>query len=82
MNFCYRISIIAFYNIEHLLLAQLPTLVAVGINAGIGTEMAGENTDIGGFDMKIAVEIGLIAVAAFAYVVSQGSEEGERTIFE
>src|SRR4051794_5105734 len=70
------LAVIAFYDVQHLLHAQLPTLVAMRIQTGIGTKMTGEYAHIGGLDMEIAVEIRLIAMLALPYMIGKGAEKG------
>src|SRR5947209_5090027 len=82
MDFRDGFAVVFFYDVEHLLLGQLPAFVAVGIDAGIGAEIAGEDADVGGLDMKIAIEIGLVAVFAFADIIGEGSQEGKAAFFK
>jgi hypothetical protein len=75
-------AVVFLYDVQHLLLGQLPAFVAVGIDPGIGAEIAGEDTDVGGLDMEIAIEIGLVAVFAFADIIGEGAQEGKAAFFE
>src|ERR1044071_7395114 len=47
MYFCYRLAIIAFYNVQHLVHSQFPAFIAMSVEAAIGTEVAGEYAYIG-----------------------------------
>src|SRR5258708_35580289 len=82
MYFRHRLAVIALHDIQHLFLAELPALIPVGIQAGIGAELAGENTKIGGVYIENTVEISLVPVQFFADVVCQGAPIGERSLLQ
>src|ERR1700754_2482333 len=82
MDLCNGLTVVFLYDVQHLLLGQLPAFVTVGIYPGIGAEIAGEDTDIGWLDMKIAIKIGLVPVFAFADVIGERSETRKAGFFE
>src|SRR5258708_760785 len=82
MYFRHRLAVIALHDIQHLFLAELPALIPVGIQAGIGAELAGEHTKICGVHIEIKVEIGLVPLQFLADVVRQGAQIGERSLLK
>jgi hypothetical protein len=75
-------AIVTLYDIQHLLLGQFPAFVTMGVNPGIRAEITGEDTNIGGFDMEIAVEIRLVAVFPFPHMIGERSQQGKAALFE
>ncbi len=71
MHFGYRLAVITFYKFQHFINAQFPAFFPVGIQAAVGTKFATEHTYVGRFNMKIAVEIGFIAMQMFPHKIGQ-----------
>jgi len=82
MHLGYGFVIIFFYNIHHLLQTKFPAFVPVGIEPAVATKIAGKYTDIGWFYMKIAIEIGDVAMLLFAYEIGQRSYKTKAGIFK
>jgi hypothetical protein len=73
MYFRDGLPVISFYDVQHLIDTQFPSLFFFGIEPGVGAEFAGKHADIRGLDMEIAVEIGFVAVQAFSDKIGQGT---------
>ena len=62
MYFGNGLAIIFPDDIHHLIMTQFPTFFTVCIQPAIGTKITGKYANIGWFNVKIPVEIGLVAV--------------------
>jgi hypothetical protein len=75
MHFGDGLSVIFLHDVEHVLEAEFPSFLPMRIEPGIGTELAGEHADIGGFDVEVPVVIGGISVTGFPDGIGQGTQE-------
>jgi hypothetical protein len=82
MHFRDRLAIVFFYDVQHLVNAELPAFFPVRIEPGIRTKSAGEYANIGGLDMEISVEIGFIAMQPFPHVIGKGANERKFSFFK
>jgi hypothetical protein len=82
MHFRNGLPVITLYDVEHFLLGELPSFIAMLVLARIGAEVAGKDADIGRFDVEIPVEIDFIAVQAPGYMGSQRTDERKVTYFK
>jgi hypothetical protein len=76
-----RLPVVALYDVHDLVHAVLPALLALLDQAGVGAEGAGIEADVGGLYVKVAVEIGVIAMPLFADVVGQHAGVGQGRFF-
>jgi len=82
MHFGNGLAIVGSHNVKHLVDAQFPTIFFVCIQAGIRAEIATEHTDIGGFNMKVAVEISYIPMLLFPDMIRQRTHKSQAPFFE
>jgi hypothetical protein len=78
----YRFAIITFNYIQHLIGGQLPTIFLMRIQAAVRTKIATEYADVGGFDMKIPVEVSGVAMYSFPDGIGQRANKREAPFFK
>jgi hypothetical protein len=59
-----------FSPCEAFVLQKVPSLLHGEHITAIATKVAGENANIGGFNMKIPVEVSNVSVFFFSYIIS------------
>jgi hypothetical protein len=74
---CYRLAVILFYNINHVLHGQLPPFIAVCVKAGIGAELTCVHANICRLDMEISIEVSVVAVHSLPHMIGKHAKEGE-----
>src|SRR2546430_11280163 len=71
MHFCYRLTIIFFYDVQHLWNTQFPSLFTMGIQPGITAKVTGKHANVGWLNVEIAVKISCVPMQPLPYVICQ-----------
>ena len=71
VHFCNWLAIVLANDVEHLLHAHFPAIIAVLVLAGVGAEVAGEYTNVCGLYMEVAIEIDFAVVQPAGNMISQ-----------
>ena len=82
MYFRYRLSIVRFYNVKHLLNSQFPALFLICIKLGVSTKLTAKHTYIGRLNMKITIKISVIAMLLFSHPICQRTGIRKRSFFK
>src|SRR5690606_34406501 len=76
-----RLVIVFAYDIHHARHIHLPSLILLLHQPRIRTEFTVVYTQIGWFDMKIAVEVGQVAMLLFADIVGECTQIAQLAVF-
>src|SRR5690606_4093267 len=77
-----RLTIVLLHDVEHLVNCKFPAFFPMCVEPAVRAEIAAEHTDVGGFDMKVAVEVRAVAMLLLAYVIREASYKRKAALFE